>query len=181
MAPMTTEAITTLAPDPKNPRRIKSPALKGLALSLEKFGALDIVFNRRTGQLVSGHQRVAALKAAGATQVERDGDWGFIVHPKSGERFPVRYVDWDVEQQRLANLTANNSNIQGEWTPAALEQLACLGEHVLFQDLQLDALNSDLLAVFTPAGAGDAPGPDSGGAPRETMTKCPKCGFRFAI
>jgi hypothetical protein len=70
--------IATLAPDPRNPRKMTDEARAGLGVSLETFGALDIVFNDETGETVSGHQRIAALKAAGATTVTRDGDWGFI-------------------------------------------------------------------------------------------------------
>ena len=48
--------ISILAPDPANPRRISDESATGLAISLETFGALDIVFNDETGELVSGHQ-----------------------------------------------------------------------------------------------------------------------------
>ena len=64
--------IATLAPDPKNPRRMTDEARTGLAVSLETFGDLNIVFNETTKQLVSGHMRVAALKAAGATEFVRE-------------------------------------------------------------------------------------------------------------
>jgi len=36
-------------------------ARSGLAVSLETFGPLDIVFNDETGELVSGHQRIGAV------------------------------------------------------------------------------------------------------------------------
>jgi hypothetical protein len=77
-------------------------ATAGLAISMETFGALDIVFNQRTGELVSGHQRVRSLREAGATEVTRNGEWGFVTHPQTGERFPVRFVDWDETKQRMA-------------------------------------------------------------------------------
>ena len=70
--------IAALKADPKNPRRISSEAAHGLAVSLETFGPLDIVFNETTKQLVSGHQRIAALKAAGATELVRDGAWCYV-------------------------------------------------------------------------------------------------------
>ena len=132
--------IATLAPDPKNPRRMPDESAAGLAISLETFGALDIVFNDTTGELVSGHQRVAQLKAAGAAEVVRDGDWGHIVHPKTGERFPVRFVKWDATKQSMANLVANNPHLQGDFTEGVIGQARALEDEAHFLELQLDKL-----------------------------------------
>jgi len=132
--------ISILKADPKNPRKMNDASRAGLAVSLETFGPLDIVFNDETGELVSGHQRVAALKAAGATELVRDGDAGHIEHPKTGECFPVRFVRWDATKQRMANLAANNPGLQGEFTPDALAQLKALEDEVGFEDLRLREL-----------------------------------------
>ena len=93
--------IAILKADPRNPRKMAPEATSGLAISMETFGPLDIVFNQRTGELVSGHQRIDRLKAAGATELVREGEWGYIAHPKTGERFPVRFVEWDETKQRM--------------------------------------------------------------------------------
>ena len=132
--------IAALKADPKNPRRISSEAAHGLAVSLETFGPLDIVFNDETGELVGGHQRVSALRAAGATEVVRVGDTGYIVHPKTGERFPVRFVKWDATKQRMANLVANNPYLQGDFTEDAIAQARSLEDEAHFHELQLDKL-----------------------------------------
>ena len=132
--------IATLAPDPRNPRRMSDDARRGLAVSLETFGPLDIVFNDETGELVSGHQRVAELKAAGAATVERNGDAGVIVHPKTDDRFPVRFVRWDATKQRMANLSANNPALAGEFIEETIEQVRALEDEALFNELQLDKL-----------------------------------------
>lgn len=155
---MDTMDIGQIAPDPKNPRQMGDDARQGLSASLEMFGALDIVFNERTGHLVSGHQRIHALKEAGATQVERAGAWGHVIHPKTGERFPIRFVDWSEEQERLANLTANNNRIQGEFTRDALDQLHELSNHAAFELLQLDELSNALQDEFGDSGLGDGSG-----------------------
>ena len=166
---MKSQPITDLAPDPANPRRMTEEASAGLARSMERFGSLDIVFNRTTGQLVSGHQRVTALKLAGAKVVKVDGDWGFIVHPKTKERFPVRYVDWTPEEQRIANVTANNPNIMGTFEPLVLEQLEELKLDVDFEPLNLDALLQGLQDEFkipeTGEGGGHASLVDRFGVP----------------
>ena len=145
--------IATLAPDPRNPRRMSDDARRGLAVSLETFGPLDIVFNDTTGELVSGHQRVGELKTAGAATVERDGDAGVIVHPKTGDRFPVRFVQWDATKQRMANLSANNPALAGEFTEETIEQVRALEDEALFNELQLDKL---LAAEEAKAGEFDA-------------------------
>ncbi len=132
--------IGVLAADPKNPRKMSDRARDGLSVSLETFGPLDIVFNETTKQLVSGHQRIAALKAAGATELVRDGAWFYVEHPKTKERFPVRMVAWDETRQRMANLVANNPALQGDFTEAAIEQARSLEDEAHFHELQLDKL-----------------------------------------
>ena len=140
--------LSVLAPDPKNPRQMSDDARAGLSASLEEFGPLDIVFNTGTGELVSGHQRVKVLQLAGAKEVVRENGWAYIVHPKTGERFPVRFVDWPRERQRLANLTANNYAIQGDFTADAEEQLKEVMSSPFFGELKLDALLQGLQVDF---------------------------------
>lgn len=138
--------IAALKADPKNPRKISGEALDGLAVSLETFGPLDIVFNETTGELVGGHQRVASLRKSGATTVERipGESIGYITHPKTGDKFPVRFVQWDATKQRMANLVANNPHLQGEFDDQALEQLRALEDEAGFAEMGLDRLAKEL-------------------------------------
>jgi hypothetical protein len=122
-------------------------ARAGLGVSLEAFGELGMVFNDRTGQWVSGHQRVERLLAAGAVECVRTGAEGYIEHPKTGERFRVRFVDWDATKQRMANLAANNPHISGDFTADALAQLKELEGEEGFADLELGALEKELAAL----------------------------------
>ena len=94
--------------------------MAGLRKSLETFGPLDIVFNTKTKQIISGHQRLAVLKEAGATEVVRENGWAYIAHPKTGEKFPVRFVDWDKVRQRLANLVAQR---RAQWLLGRIDEL----------------------------------------------------------
>jgi DNA modification methylase len=142
--------IATLAPDPKNPRKMSDEARAGLGVSMETFGPLDIVFNRTTQQLVSGHMRVERLKAAGATELVRDGEWYYVEHPKTGERFPVRMVEWDPVRQSMANLVANSPEIQGDFSEAALDHLRALEDEVNFASLGLDRLAAQLEKELDP-------------------------------
>ena len=106
-----------------NPRTIERAALDGLKFSLEEFGDISgIVYNKRTGRLVSGHQRVKALSQRfGDVKIMND----VIITPK-GE-FLFRIVDWDEDKEKAANIAANAETIQGRWTEAAsvvLEDIA---------------------------------------------------------
>jgi hypothetical protein len=154
--------IAALAPDPDNPRKMAPEALSGLGVSLETFGPLDIVFNDETGHLVSGHQRVRSLAKAGALDLVRVGDAGYIEHPKTRDRFPVRFVRWDSTKERMANLAANSPGLQGEFTEAALEQLRALEHDETFRALELQALESALAEQFKAAEQSGGLGGSSG-------------------
>jgi len=143
--------LSELAADPANPRVISDENLAGLEVSVHDFGDLSgIVFNRRTQQLVTGHQRLTALARAGAKAWRQESEWtGLILHPTTNDHFPIRIVDWDEGKQRIANLVANSPALAGQFTAAALEQVAALEEDARFTALRLDALQ-ELLAEEHP-------------------------------
>ena len=125
-----TETVTMdlalLLPADYNPRKISPRAMQGLKASLARFGELGgIVFNKRTGRLVGGHQRVKALADLGETQAE------------------VRVVDLDVASEKAANLALNHPGIGGEWDDALLAVVLDETRRDLptaFDELQLDSL-----------------------------------------
>lgn len=95
--------IALLVPADYNPRKISDRAMKGLRASLERFGELGgIVYNKRTGRIVGGHQRVKALAAMGIEEAE------------------VRVVDLPIAEEKAANLALNHPGIGGEWDDALL-------------------------------------------------------------
>lgn len=115
-----------------NPRVMSDGQLLILRENLANLGDLGgIVFNRRTGNLVSGHQRVKALKeSAPDTEIiiEETFDTpnsqgtvarGYFSH--NGEKFVYREVDWDEQAERIANLAANN--VHGGWDVSKLTDL----------------------------------------------------------
>jgi hypothetical protein len=135
-------SIDDLKPAPYNPRKISIDALVGLQHSLKQFGDVSgLVWNKRTGHLVAGHQRLVALKAGGCKLV------GGAVVTSGGERFPVRTVDWPIEKEKTANIVANSMAISGEFTPdldALLSEIKIdIGEED-FSALRLDALIQDV-------------------------------------
>ena len=117
-------------PAPYNPRRITPAAMAGLAQALYIFGDLSgLVLNRRTGNIVCGHQRTEAggidLEAVrwGEPYDCELGEEGkrFTSHERAGTvlvggaPFAVREVSWPEAFERFANVTANNPEIQGSW------------------------------------------------------------------
>ena len=142
-------SIDDLLPNPKNPRTIKSKATKGLRKSLEKYGDLSgITFNKKTGRLVCGHQRLAQLKKIGGEY--RDGAiW------TSDASFPVRVVDWSEKIEREANAAANNEEIQGDWSSdieGFLRDIKMGMPEEEFSELQFDALAESLKIDFSVPG-----------------------------
>lgn len=118
--------LDLLLPADYNPRRISDRAMKGLRASLERFGELGgIVYNKRTGRLVGGHQRVKALAAMGVKDAE------------------VRVVDLPIAEEKAANLALNHPGIGGEWDEALLAVVLAEVERDLptaYEELQLDDL-----------------------------------------
>jgi len=138
-----------------NPRSITPDSLSGLSKSLQTFGDIaGIVMNRRTGNLVTGHQRISAIRQQFGDLEFTDGQ---IVTP-TGEAFPIRYVDWPITKEKAANIAANNPRTQGDFTVEAQAILAELADIPEFEDLMFDDLAADLAAQFD--GAAQASEPD---------------------
>lgn len=93
--------LSDLKPAIYNPRTISEAAASGLRRSMDEFGDISgIVFNKRTGQLVAGHQRVSQLKATHGDLAVKDGA---VVAP-DGRQWPVRVVDWPRAKEVAANI-----------------------------------------------------------------------------
>ncbi len=91
-----------LLPDLENPRRISEETLDNLKESLVQYGFIQpVIYNKRTNQIVGGHQRVKAAVKQSLTEI------------------PVIYVNWSKKKQKSANLALNR--ISGEWDYLKLE------------------------------------------------------------
>jgi DNA modification methylase len=112
-------SVDRLVPAGYNPRahlRPGDPEYESLRKSLDEFGLVEpLVWNRRTGTLVGGHQRLGALIDAGFTEVE------------------VSVVDLPIEREKALNLALNK--IQGRWDNRKLAEL--LDEIMRTPDLDL--------------------------------------------
>lgn len=82
-----------------NPRQITEGQLTGLNASIEKFGYVqNIVYNKKTNTVVSGHQRLSVLKHQGYDKVD------------------VLVVDMDLEKEKQLNVLMNSQQITGDFT-----------------------------------------------------------------
>lgn len=134
--------LKDLKKNPRNPRKISSEKLDALKKSLEKYGDLSgVVYNRRSGQLISGHQR----HSAGFLESEIEIVKTFFAPNKQGtvaigwvhidgENHKYREVDVDPILEMEMNLAANKHG--GEWDFSILpEWLNELDSHNVEMDI----------------------------------------------
>ena len=167
------KSLDQLKPAPYNPRSIKPEAFEGLRVSLGAFGDISgIVWNKRSGHLVCGHQRVMALRMKHGDGLKMDD--GALVN-QDGERFAVRVVDWEDAKEKAANVAANNPHIAGDYTPELgplLEELTLelpdLSDSLLLGDIEIQDMT-------IPEGNKDI----DEAAMANTENECPKCGFKW--
>ena len=137
--------IDDLRPAPHNPRALDADSRHGLSASIRRFGDIaGIVWNRRTGWLISGHQRLGILMEKGAVlELEPEPR---IVDPETGEVFAVRIVDWDEKTADAAMIEANNPHVAGQFNDGLAEILGRLHDEdpLMVDDLGLNRLFKDL-------------------------------------
>lgn len=106
---MRTVARSVLVGAPYNPRKIDDIAKKKLRGNLKKVGLLQpIVWNETTGNIVSGHQRLACVD-----QIEGRSDY----------ELDVAVVRLSIEEEKRQNVFMNNVSAMGDWDTDLLAQL----------------------------------------------------------
>lgn len=96
---------------PYNPRIMDPKAKKRLKKNIAKHGLVAaLTWNKRTGNLVGGHQRLEQLDA-----LEKSKDYDLT----------VCVVDVDEREEAALNVQLNNPSMQGEWD---LDKLANMAE-----------------------------------------------------
>lgn len=115
-----------IKPAPYNPRKITDEEFKGLKHSINSFGDISgITFNKRTGNLVTGHHRYKAITEKFG-ELEFDhifGDRYRVTSGKTDTGYEVRVVDWEDSKEIAANIAANSHTIAGSFDPEALSTL----------------------------------------------------------
>ncbi|MFM9996708.1 MAG: site-specific DNA-methyltransferase [Phycisphaerales bacterium] len=116
-------------PAPYNPRQDLKPGdpeYERLARSIDEFGCVEpLVWNKRTGHLVGGHQRLKILIARGAEEVD------------------VSVVDLPLAREKILNVALNR--ISGDWDERKLAEL--LDELTRAPDLDVTLTGFDLPEV----------------------------------
>ncbi|MEZ6055336.1 MAG: ParB N-terminal domain-containing protein [Planctomycetaceae bacterium] len=101
--------MSQLMPAPYNPRaslKPGDPAFEKLKRSLKEFDLVQpIVWNRQSGHVVGGHQRLEVLKHEGITAV------ACVV------------VDLDAAREKALNVALNNQELASDWDPGKLKHL----------------------------------------------------------
>lgn len=99
--------LKDMKPAKYNPRKNLKPEdveYQQIKNSIDEFGFIQpIVWNERTGNIVSGHQRVNILIAEGYEEVD------------------AVVVDFDEEKEKLANISMNK--ITGQWSVVKLRDV----------------------------------------------------------
>ena len=117
-----------------NPRFIDDGAKKRLKKGMKKLGLLEpLIWNKRTGILVSGHQRLSILDEMKHYPSKGDYD------------IQVAAVDLSEAEEREANVALNNQSMMGDFDFDALRELAN------FNGVDVDAFGfaeSDLDLIF---------------------------------
>lgn len=94
-----------------NPRQITAAAARNLRAGLKTHGLVNaLVWNKRTGNLIGGHQRISQLDA-----LEAESGGNYLLD--------VDAVDVDEKTERALNILLNNPTVQGQFDLAKLEDL----------------------------------------------------------
>lgn len=113
-----------------NPRIMDKEAKKRLKKNLKENGLVSaITWNRRTGNLCGGHQRLEQLDA-----LEKNQDYSL----------DVCIVDVDEREEAKINVILNNPSMQGEWD---LDKLAFITDEfgISFDDMGFTKLDVDFM------------------------------------
>ena len=113
-----------------NPRQITKEAEKALKKGLKQHGLVaPITWNKRTGNVVGGHQRLKQLDA-----LERTSNYDLT----------VAVIDVDEREEAALNVQLNNQSMMGEWD---LDKLADMAEefNLDFEEMGFSDIDVDIL------------------------------------
>lgn len=127
------ESLRAAAYNPRKDLKAGDPEFEKLRRSIEQFGYVEpAIWNKRTGNIVGGHQRIKVLKHLGHTEAD------------------CVVVDLDEAQEKALNIALNK--ISGEWDATLLTALLKDLEQSGF-DLSLTGFDATETADLFGAGA----------------------------
>ena len=142
--------IDDLKNAPYNPRIITEDEKLALSKSVSAFGDISgITWNKLSGNLVTGHQRIAELKGKyneiTFEQIDKENFW--IIGDGQKTSFKIRVVEWDDMKEKAANIAGNSHTMAGKFEldmmPTLLEEIKEFDSKI-FTDLRFDQLEKDL-------------------------------------
>jgi ParB-like chromosome segregation protein Spo0J len=154
--------INKINPAPYNPRLDLQPGeleYEKIKRSIAEFDLVEpLVWNKRTGNLVGGHQRLKILKEQGITEVE------------------VSVVDLDETREKALNIALNK--VQGDWDMPKLKDLLQELDTGEF-DIEITGFDSGelerLMTQFHDSFKDEKEFDEN----IETINKCPSCGYEW--
>ena len=152
--------LSDVTPLPENHRIINSAALRGLKASIGRFGLVElIVWNKRTKNIIGGHQRLAVLLQGGVTEA------------------PMVVVDMSPEEEVAASLTLNNPEIEGVFDSPIDELLSQVenAEPELFKAVRMDELKASLENSMMKSSV------STDDEKQKKDSTCPCCGWEWNI
>ena len=174
-----------------NPRTITAARLKKLEDSMETFGDLSgVVFNTKTGNLISGHQRMTTVKGKESKIIQKEvkDKFGTVsvghIEVKTSKgliKIPFRAVDWEINKEKAANIAANahGGSFDKEKLAMVLADLECSKKFNL-DIVGLDPLTLRSLRIKDDDGRqGRAEFKEITVDSIQTNHVCPKCSFKF--
>jgi len=103
---------SAITPSPYNPRVIDKEARGNLKRGVKQYGVIGgMVWNERTGNLVSGHQKLSILDEL--NKYDKDHDY----------LLKVEAIDVDDKTEKELNIFFNSPSAQGEWDYERLREL----------------------------------------------------------
>lgn len=174
--------ISNLVPNLKNPRTVSPAKVEQLKKSMAEFGDLSgVVYNRKSKQLVAGHQRKKNFEQQDITYTKHfekptaTGTVALGYIKFGGERFSYREVSWDRNREKAANIAANKG--AGEWDMAGLSKwMRELAEFDVDIDLDLTMFDTAEIADLPSAIEVSAHTRTAGSEAEEVKEKAPpKC------
>ena len=118
--------LNPAAYDPRIQLKPGDPEFERLKESILTFGNVEpIVWNKHTGNVVGGHQRLAVLKELGETETE------------------VSVIDCSPKEEKLLNVTLNK--VKGDWDYDKLSELLKMFDP---EEIKLSGFSPQELAVL---------------------------------
>lgn len=126
-----------------NPRDFIPENYEALGDSMDEFGDISgITYNETTENLITGHHRWNQLcQKYGVDNLSlkpiKGTDISIILEDGHDTGYSLRVVKWDLDKEKLANVTANSDSVTGYFTDALKDVLSSISNTTTISKLKL--------------------------------------------